>query len=134
MGRFDGDHSLGAPRRGRGAGRSPDALAVFGGPTQGIGGEISRELLGSEKLLAYLDDIYISRPDRVGDVYTAVRQNLWTHACMSINNGKTKVWNAAGNKPAVCEVMDRIAQAEDPEANVWRGSEVATERQGLLLF
>ena len=55
---------------------------------------ISR-LLGSEKLLAYLDDIYvITRSDRVGDVYTAVCQNLWTHACVSINNGKTKkVWN-----------------------------------------
>ena len=60
---------------------------------------ISRELLGSEKLLAYLDDIYvITRPDRVGDVYTAVRQNLWIHACVSINNGKTNVWNAAGHK------------------------------------
>ena len=96
---------------------------------------ISRELLGSEKLLAYLDDIYvITKPDRVGDVYTAVRQNLWVHACVSINNGKTKVWNAAGHKPAVCEVLDRVAQAEDPHANVWRGSEVATERQGLLLL
>ena len=83
---------------------------------------ISRELLGSEKLLACLDDIYvIARPDRVGDVCTAVRQNLWIHACVSINNGKTKVRNAAGHKPAVCEVLDRVAQEDDPDANVWRG-------------
>ena len=67
-------------------------------------------------------------------MHTAVRQNLWVHACVCINNGKTKVWNAAGRKPAVCEVLDRVAQAEDPHANVWRGSEVATERQGLLLL
>ena len=80
----------------------------------------SRELSGSEKLLAYLDDIcVITKSDRVGDVYTAVRQNLWIHACVSINNGKTKVWNAAGHKPAVCEVLDKVAQADDPEANVW---------------
>ena len=96
---------------------------------------ISRELLASEKLLAHLDDIHvITRPDRVGGVYTAFRQNLWIHACVSINNGKTKVWNAAGHKPAVWEVLDRVAQAEDPDARVWRGSEVATERQGLLLM
>ena len=83
---------------------------------------ISRELLASEKLLAYLDGIYvITRPDRVGDVHTAVRQNLWIHACVSINNGKTKVWNAAGHKPAGCEVLDTVAQAEDPDARVWRG-------------
>ena len=55
---------------------------------------ISRELLASEKLLAFV----ITEPDRVGDVYTAVRQNLWIHARVSINNGKTKVWNAAGHK------------------------------------
>ena len=65
-------------------------------------------------------------------MFTGVLQNLWIHACVSINNGKTKVWNAAGHKPTVCEVLDRVAQANDPDANVWRESEVATERQGLL--
>ena len=75
---------------------------------------ISGELLASEKLLAYLDYTYvITKPDRV---YTAVRQNLWIHACVSINHGKTKVWNAARHKPAACEVLDRVAQAEDPDA------------------
>ena len=44
----------------------------------------------------------------------------------------TKVVNAAGHKPAVCEVLDRVA-AEDPDTRVWRLSEVATERQGLVV-
>ena len=109
-------------------------LALFCGSTQSFGGD-QQGIVGSEKLLACMDDIFvITRPDRVGDVCTAVRQNLWIHACSRINNGKTKVWNAAGHKPAVCEVLDRVAQADDPDANVWRGSEVATERQGLLLL
>ena len=97
---------------------------------------ISRELLGSEKLLAYLGRHLCHYQTTI--VWATCTQQF-ARTCghmraVSINNGKTKVWNAAGNKPAVCEVMDRIAQAEDLEANVWRGSEVATERQGLLLL
>ena len=51
-----------------------------------------------------------------------------------INSGKTQVWNAAGRKPLVCEAMDRIAQVQNPEAKVWRGSEVPVDRQGVKVL
>ena len=50
MGRFHGDHSLCAPRGGRGAGRSLEALTVLGGPTQGIGGDQQR-VVGIRKVV-----------------------------------------------------------------------------------
>ena len=33
--------------------------------------------------------------------------------------GKTQVWNQVGVYPRRCEVLERIAQQEDPEATVW---------------
>ena len=35
---------------------------------------------------------------------------------------KTQVWNAAGNQPPGCDLLERIAQASDPEAQMWKGS------------
>ena len=47
---------------------------------------------------------------------------------------KTQVWNGAGSKPDICEVLDRVAQAADPEAKVWKGSEVPPNQQGLKIL
>ena len=94
--------------------------------------EVVRGLLPTEKLFAYLDDVYVvTTPDRVATVYTLLQENLWVVAGVRINSGKTQVWNAAGRKPLVYEAMDRIAQAQNPEAKVWRGSEVPVDRQGV---
>ena len=38
--------------------------------------------------------------------------------------GKTQVWNAAGDRPPACNLLERIAQASDPEGRVWKGSGV----------
>ena len=43
-------------------------------------------------------------------------------------------WNAAGRKPAICEVLDGVAQAADPAAKVWKGSEVPPNQQGLKIL
>ena len=73
---------------GRGAERSLDAQCACSVGQHRALGAISKELLASEKLLAYLGDIYvILRHDRLGDVYVTVRQNLWIPSCVSINNG-----------------------------------------------
>ena len=37
-------------------------------------------------------------------------------------------------KPAIYEVLDRVAQAADPEAKVWKGSEVPPNQQGLKIL
>ena len=34
----------------------------------------------------------------------------------------------------ICEVLDRVAQAADPEAKVWKGSEVPPNQQGLKIL
>ena len=101
------------------------------GQHQGLD-EVVRGLLPTEKLFAYLDDVYVvTTPDRV---YTFLQENLWVFVGVRINSGKTQVWNAAGRKPLVCEAMDRIAQAQNPEAKVWRGSEVPVDRQGVKVL
>ena len=80
---------------------------------------VSRSLREDEKLLAYLDDIYFCcEPDRVGEVYTVVQEALQTHAGISIHGGKTKVWNMAGERPPVCDVLEQIARVSDPTARV----------------
>ena len=97
--------------------------------------EVVRGLLPTEKLFAHLDDVYVvTTPDMVATVYTLLQENLWVFAGVRIDGGKTQVWNAAGRKPLVCEAMDRIAQAQNPEAKVWRGSEVPVDRQGVKVL
>ena len=42
------------------------------------------------------------------------------HSSIRIDGGKTQVWNGAGSKPDICEVLDRVAQAADPEHSLER--------------
>ena len=42
---------------------------------------------------------------------------------------RPQVWNQAGVYPRRCEVLEQIAQQEDPEATVWTGSGVPHERK-----
>ena len=46
------------------------------------------------------------------------RSQPWVHSSIRIDGGKTQVWNGARVKPAICEVLDKVAQAADPEAKV----------------
>ena len=72
-----------------------------------------------EKLYAFLDDIYVlCPPARVVEVYGILQAELWRHAGIQINGRKTQVWNQAGVYPRRCEVLEQIAQPEDPEATV----------------
>ena len=42
---------------------------------------------------------------------------------------KTKIWHHAGNRPAVCDVLERIARVK-----VWRGSQLSTAERGIKLL
>ena len=44
------------------------------------------------------------------------------------------VWNSAGVKPDVCDALQRIAQASDPSARVWRGSELPPTMRGMKVL
>ena len=50
---------------------------------------------------------------------------LWNHA---------KIQKTSGRKPPSCDEMQRAAEAADPNARVWRGSEVPTTEQGIKIL
>ena len=55
---------------------------------------VKAELLPTERLCAFLDDIYIvCRPERVSAVYAVVERCLYEHTGIRFNAGKTKVYN-----------------------------------------
>ena len=96
---------------------------------------LQRRMRPAERLMAYLDDIYFaSKSERVGDVVAASVQELWAHARIRVHGGKTHIWNRAGTKPQVCDILQRQAGETDPEARVWRGSEVPTTEQGIKVL
>ena len=42
----------------------------------------------------------------------------------SVHGGKTKVWNAIDDRPEFSEMLEVIVRRSDPEARVWRGSDL----------
>ena len=55
-------------------------------------------LFGAERWIAFLDDLHV----------------------VNKSCGKNQVWNSGG-------VLERIAQEADPQARVWRGSDLPTK-------
>ena len=103
---------------------------------QGEGSEQgSRSLVPGEHLFAFLDDIHVvSKPGRVGRIHDLLAAALWRHSGIQIHHGKTQVWNRAKIRPDVCDKLERIAQIVRPEAKVWRGSMLPTDRQGVKVL
>ena len=93
-------------------------------------------LEAKEWIFAYLDDINIlTRPERVGAVYATLQEELLRHAHIRIHwRGKTHVWNVAGIEPRVCNALQRITEASDPSASVWRGADIPSHRQGIRVL
>ena len=88
-----------------------------------------------ETLFAFLDDVYfVVQPDRVGEVYQVVEQELYRHSRIRIHTGKTQVWNSAGDRPEACDTLERIARASDPDARVWKGPGLLTSEQGVRVL
>ena len=86
-------------------------------------------------VFAFLCDVYVvTSPRRVGDVYVALQEELFRHSRIRINVGKTQVWNAGGVRPEACDMLERIAQANDRNARVWRGSGVSTAECGTRIL
>ena len=89
-----------------------------------------------ERLFAYLDGVYVvTTPDRVGAVHAILSEALWRHSRIRIHGRKTQVWNAAGIRPPACDALDRVAQADDPEAPlVWRGGDLPLALEGIKVL
>ena len=97
--------------------------------------EVSRSLVPGEHLFAFLDDIcLVSKPGRVGRIHDLLAAALWRHSGIQIHHGKTQVWNRASIRPDVCDRLERVAQVVRPDAQVWRGSMLPTDHQGVRVL
>ena len=83
---------------------------------------VQSQLRSSERLFAFLDDIYVvSGPERTCEVYNILQKQLWDYSRIQINTGKTQIWNRAGVVPRGHDDLLRLAQLDDPEAQIWFG-------------
>ena len=96
---------------------------------------VGEHLQEGEHLFAYLDDtFFVSSSLRVGPLNAVLQEALNVHAGIEINAGKTQIWNRSGERPEVCNVLERVARAYNPRAIVWRGSQLPTEMQGIKFW
>ena len=96
---------------------------------------IQENLEDGEHLFAFHDDIYTTTsPDRVGSLYALLQEHLFGYSRIRINGGKTQVWNQAGVRPDACDILERIAQASDLQARVWKGPGLPEEKQGMKVL
>ena len=93
-------------------------------------------LQDGERLFAYLDDIYvICSPRRVLEVHRVLQEELWAHARIRIQNGKTQLWNRGGSEPAGVAEFTFAARLVEPDAVVWKSDpELPLSQSGLRVL
>ena len=68
-------------------------------------------------------------------MHRVLEESLWSESGIRVHQGKTKIWNAAGEKPTGCDELERTAAVVDPTAVVWRGSEeLPSCRRGIKIL
>ena len=76
----------------------------------------------SERIFAFLDDVcVVCLFERVQTVVSILAAELWYHAHIQAHDGKTHVWNRAGEEPVGIHELTARARIRDPNAVVWRG-------------
>ena len=94
--------------------------------------ELQGQLLPSEAVFAFLDDIYVvAEPERVRPLLDALSAALWEHARVRLHAGKTRIWNAAGEElPSIADLA--AAGSSDP---AWVGDwSLPPDQQGLTVL
>eukprot|EP00439_Symbiodinium_sp_Y106_P003249 s2597_g1.t1 len=93
--------------------------------------EAAAGLREGEAIFAFLDDTYVvSAPERTGELHGALEDALWRHARLRLHQGKTRVWNAAGEEPSGLARLQPVAA--DP---VWTGAwSLPADQRGLLVL
>ena len=96
---------------------------------------IQAQLKDGERMFAFLNHLYVvCGPERFGEVYFVLEQQLREKPGI-IHHGKTKLWNKAGVKPAMCDVLTQAARAQKPQAIVWRSDwSLPKAQQGLKVL
>ena len=71
-------------------------------------------------LFAIHDDLYIKcSPDRAVECSRILRQELWQHCRILLNNGKIRCGTEQVLFPRDCEVLEDAARLVDPDVVVW---------------
>ena len=93
---------------------------------------IQARLRPSERLMAFLDDIWcVSSPERSATGFTAIQLTVG----IRVHDGKTQLWNRSGQVPAGVEALTAAAHRSDPEAIVWGGdTSLPAEEQGVTVL
>ena len=88
---------------------------------------VKEQMQPGEQLFAYLDDIYVlCLPERVRPLYDLLKGALKEDTGLDLNEGKTRVYNRAGEEPAGVRELG---------ADVWvGGTDRAAERRGLKVL
>ena len=95
--------------------RPIDAGPVFPGQRAALQ-TVQAELEAGETLFAFLDDIYcLLPPERVRPVYDLLAHHLHAQAHIRLNSGKTRIWNASGQRPPNIETLGVLLSA-----SLWR--------------
>ena len=97
---------------------------------------VSEELLDSERLFAFMDDVYVCcGPDRVAAIHQLLEREMWDRARIQLHQGKTQFWNRGGSSPHGWEAMTAVARVGDPTAVLWKGdSSLPPSEQGLRIL
>ena len=92
--------------------------------------DLHSQLQDGEAVFAFLDDTYIvAAPDRVRTLYDTLASALWDRARIRLHQGKTRIWNAAGEEPP------NIGDLGGNEESVWVGDwTLPPESQGLTVL
>ena len=95
---------------------------------------IQESLQPSETLMAFLDDPYVTTPpERTATVEQSVEVNLWSHARIQVNQGKTQVWNRCGERFRDCDHL--FFRTDGTRNDVWRGHPaLPTHKQGIIVL
>ena len=72
--------------------------------------------------MAFLDDLCaVSPPDRTVECHNILAEELWQHARIRLNPGKTCAFNKSGEASTRIEALQAAAARVDPDAREWRG-------------
>ena len=74
-------------------------------------------------------------PERAVEAHRILSEELWWHAKILLNQGKTCIWNQVGQMPVGCERLEAAARAENPDARVWRGDlQMEPSQRGIVIL
>ena len=90
--------------------------------------------LGPEELLmTFLDDLYVVTPIDCGICMGQHNQNCGRTLAFASRDARPGV-EFGRNAAELCDILERIVQATDPEARVWRESGLPTEQWGIRVL